>query len=297
MKHRPRHMAEYVMLRVVAGVATVLPHRAALAVGWVVAALGYVLMGPTRVRTKRRIRQALGDLPARQVNHIAWTSWRNLMFNGIEMMRASRVTLEWIKKVTDYTAIEQLLEQIKGGGGCVLAVPHMGNWELAALAAQLFGAQLMTIVRRQKNLLTDAYLSRLRAQTGVESIYRDAKLFTSLARGLQQGKVLAILPDLHAKADFIPTPFLRHTANIPAGMAMFARRANVPVLPAYVTRMGWARHQWHYGELIRPDLSLDEQADRERITKHVISFFDTAIREHPEQYFWFNKRWVLGEEK
>ncbi|OQW96761.1 MAG: hypothetical protein BWK77_03725 [Verrucomicrobia bacterium A1] len=110
--------------------------------------------------------------------------------------------------------------------------------------------------------------------------------------------MLAILPDLRAKADFISCRFLgREDVRIPKGMALFAREANVPIIPAYVVRSGWARHRWGSFPPIWPDLSLDRDADFERMTRYVITCFDQAIREHPDQFFWFNGRWVLGEEK
>jgi Kdo2-lipid IVA lauroyltransferase/acyltransferase len=179
----------------------------------------------------------------------------------------------------------------------VLAVPHMGNWELAGVAAQLFGAQLMIIARRQTNPLTNDYITRVRDSAGIETFLRESTSLAGIARGLRNGKVLAILPDLRAKADYIPCRFLgQEDVRIPAGMALFAREANVPIIPAYVVRVGWARHRWASFPPIQPDPSLDRDADFRRMTQYVIGCFDQAIREHPEDFFWFNGRWVLGEE-
>ena len=38
-------------------------------------------------------------------------------------------------------------------------------------------------------------------------------------------------------------------------------------------------------------------ADRARILQYVMDRFSESVRAHPENYFWFNKRWVLGEER
>jgi Kdo2-lipid IVA lauroyltransferase/acyltransferase len=297
MKYRLKHVVEYAFLRATAGLANVLPHRAALFVGWIIAAAGWVLLRGRMRKIEARIRQAFGDAkPPREVRRIAWLAWRNLCFNGVEAMRTPSTTLDWVKKVTDHTDIRMVFDHMKDGRGVVLAVPHMGNWELAGVAAQMFGAKIMIIVRKQKNPLANAYLNRMREFTGVQAFLREQKSLAGIARGLREGKVLAILPDLRAKADFIPCRFLgRDAVQIPAGMAHFAREAGVPVIPAYVVREGWGRHRWKGFPPIVPDPSLDREADFKRMTQYVIDCFDQAIREHPDQYFWFNQRWVLGD--
>jgi Kdo2-lipid IVA lauroyltransferase/acyltransferase len=57
------------------------------------------------------------------------------------------------------------------------------------------------------------------------------------------------------------------------------------------------RHRWASFPPISPDLSLDRDEDFRRMTQYVMDCFDQAVREHPEDFFWFNGRWVLGEEK
>ena len=38
---------------------------------------------------------------------------------------------------------------------------------------------------------------------------------------------------------------------------------------------------------------MDKKADIERLTAAVVQLMNKVIQEHPEQWFWFNKRWVL----
>lgn len=297
MKHRVRDYVEYGLLRGMTAVVGRLPHRAALGLGWIVARLSFFFSRRRMQRFERRLHQVFGEtMSPRERRRTLWRAWRNLAFNAIESMRAPLVTLDWIKRVTDHEDIRMLFDNMKNGRGVVLAVPHMGNWELAGIAAQLFGARLMVIVRRQRNLLAYEWLERIRASAGLETYQRSVNSFAGIVKGLQQGKVLAILPDLRAKAQAVAVSFLGHPAQIPAGMAAFARVAGVPILPAYVVREGWTRHRWKVFPPIHPDPSLDRDADVERMTRYVIGIFDQAIREHPDQYFWFNSRWVLGEE-
>jgi lauroyl/myristoyl acyltransferase len=41
------------------------------------------------------------------------------------------------------------------------------------------------------------------------------------------------------------------------------------------------------------DPTADRDADLLRMTRTVMEHVDAAIRQTPEQWFWYNKRWVL----
>ena len=85
--------------------------------------------------------------------------------------------------------------------------------------------------------------------------------------------------------------------DIAAANASPLARACSLAMPSCALRVGWERHRWRFFEPIWPDPSLDKEADWKRMTQLVMDRFDHLIRENPDQYFWFNKRWVLGEEK
>ena len=189
MRHRVRDYAEYGLVRGMTALVGRLPHRAALGLGWLVARLGFLFSRRRMKKFERRIGQVFGgSMSPRERRRVLWLAWRNLVFNGIEAMRTPLVTLDWIRRVTAHEDVRMLFDNMKDGRGVVLAVPHMGNWELAGVASQLFGAQLMIIVRRQKNMLTYEWLNRVRASAGLESFLREAHSFTGIVKGPATGQ-------------------------------------------------------------------------------------------------------------
>ena len=90
-----------------------------------------------------------------------------------------------------------------------------------------------------------------------------------------------------------PGPLLGGTANLGAGTATFARIAKVPIYPTIVTREGWTRHRIRSLPAVEADMTLDKQADIERMSAIVVNILDQEIQAAPEQWFWFNKRWIL----
>lgn len=288
-------MLEYALLRGVAGLIGLLPLRVALVLGWILACCGFYLMPSKIARTKARIRQVFGaSLAEREVRRIAWISWRNLFFGAIELIRAPRLTRARVAQTVNCDEAFKVIALLKSAGGLVLALPHMGSWEVGGLQTSLLGLPLVYITRRQKNSLVYAYLNRIRERTGQKCVDRDDPgLVRAILREIKAGRVLAILPDIRARTDALHVGFLGGTACVAAGMGLFARQAGVPILPAVVTREGWTRHRWKTYEPIRPDPSLGKHADWQRMTELVMGIFDRAIREQPEQYFWYNKRWIL----
>jgi KDO2-lipid IV(A) lauroyltransferase len=290
----PKHRIEYGILRVLASVACVLPYRAALTVGWGLAWAAFHMARWRVPEARRRIEEAFGDrFDEGAVRRIAWVSLRNFAFSLIEALRMPRMTRAWVERTTDCAAVEQVRTVLGEGRGAILVIPHMGSWETAGVAAALLGLPVFFIVGHQKNPLVDAYANRLRGITGVETIPRDAAALRKTVKNLREGRVLAFMTDLRSRTPGVAVRFLGRDANLVAGMGVFAKIAGAPVVPAVVTRVGWARHRWRTFEPVRPDPALDRDADARRMTQHVMDVFERAIREEPEQYFWFNKRWVL----
>ncbi len=294
MNVRWKHRVEYAALRALAAVLCVLPYRAALGLGAGFAWLAFYGLRFRVREAERRIRSVLGeDLEPRAVRRIAWISLRNLFFNIVEILRFPVMTKEWVSTHVDTSGVDFIRARWKGDGGAILAVPHMGNWDLAGVGAHLMGLPIFFMARRQKNPLTDAYLNRMRGVTGVKTVLTDSGALRRVVRHLKEGRVFAMLPDVRARESSIRVRFLGGDADLAKGMDAFARHAGVPIFPAYALREGWTRHRWVVLEPVYSEPALDRETDQQRIMQEVMSLFDEAVRRHPEQYFWYNKRWIL----
>ena len=298
MKYKLAHVMEYAAARTVSGLLAALPHRVALALVWGPVRLAWALNSKLRARTRCRQRQALGpDRTDGELARIAWLAFRNLAFTAVEGIRFPGIRRAWVDRHMQLESLDEVHAELAQGHGFIVAVPHMGNWELAGIALHSQGVELVTLARRQKNPLMDAWINRLRMSTGVEAIDTRSRAVGDVVRKLRdEKKVLALLPDVRAKTGGIPVRFCGADIDVPGGAAHYARETGLPVYTAEVVRTGWARHSWHKTGRILPDPALAEAEDRRRIMQYVLGRFEESVRAHPENYFWFNKRWVLGEE-
>ncbi len=295
MRYRPQHIFEYAVLRGLAAVLNVLPYRAALLLAWCLARLAFHVFRFRRHETLRRIHEVFGPgFPQGKAKRIAWLSLRNIAFNAVEMMRVNSIDRAWIDcHMPDFkNHIGSVHELVTQYGGVVFTVPHMGNWDLAGWACHRYGLIMFSVPGKQRNPLVNAWINRQRA-SGMTLLERGSGTLRQIIKHLRTGHVLAILPDVRMPLPDLKLSFLGGTANMGRGLAMFAIAAKVPVVPAIFRREGWTRHGFDHLQTILPDPSLDKEQDAKRIMEAVITQMEAAIRKAPEQWFWYNKRWVL----
>ncbi len=272
-----------------------LPLRVALLLGWLAAAITHFLFQYRRREALRRIACVFGKrLTVRRRRLIAWTAWRNLCFNAVEAIRFGSLTAEKIERQPLIGVVREIRKMLEErDGGIVLATIHMGNWDFAGIAADLLGIPIFSMARRQKNPLTDEYLNRARRSFTMEVILNDSSVLKSVLKRIRAGKVFAILPDVRRRTKAPAVRFLGGEANLGGGAALFSRQCNCPIVLVVLRRVGWTKHEAVLLGSIHPDPQLDKTTDQARIMQTMMEAFDAEIAKTPEQYFWYNKRWVL----
>jgi len=289
-----QYRLEYAGLVAFTAFQNLLPYRAALAVAWAIAWFLFNVVRFRRRETFRRIREVFNEMPRREVRRVAWLSLRNMAFNCVEMMRAPHIDKAWVDRYMpgfkeQVHVVNGLMSRYRS---LIFAVPHMGNWDLAGWACSRYGIKMFSVAGKQKNPYVNAWISRQR-ENGIKMLERGGGTLRQILRLLGRGHAFAILPDVRMPMPDLSLPFLGGTANLGRGMAMFAASTNVPILPAIFSRKGWCRHEFVHFDPLFPDLSLDREEDARRLTAAVVAIVDKAVHENPEQWFWYNKRWVL----
>lgn len=289
-----RHRFEFALMRVMGVLLSRTPYRFALFIGYLLALLGHYVMRYRVTQACERIRQVFPDYDDREVRRVAWVSWRNFIFNVVDMFRLEKADLAWIEAHVEGAAAarEHIMKHCATGQGGVIASPHMGAAELAAVMMQRFGVPVFLITGRQTNALVDERLNEMRASTGIPLVQKGSSLLKSVIRRLKGGEVLAFLADLRVENGII-VDFLGVKASVAPGMALFANQTQVPILPTILTRESWTRHKMVFHPGVVPDPDVPKREDQQRMTQEVFTLMEKAIREMPEQWFWYNKSWIL----
>tara|TARA_B100000809_G_scaffold3883_1_gene4142 strand:+ start:827 stop:1771 length:945 start_codon:yes stop_codon:yes gene_type:complete len=294
--YRLKHRIEYWAMRGFGFLLAHTPYPVALFIGWQLAWFSHYVLRYRREVAYARIREVFPDADERRVKHIAWLGWRDFVFNAVEMFRLPRVDQKWIEKhVIDWEQTRDVIQRhCKSGQGAVVASPHIGAAELAAVCLQRFDTPIFLITGKQKNPLTDARLNEMRSSTGMSYVQVGSSMLKAVIRRLRDGGILAFQADLRVAKGGIEVDLLGTTASVAPGMAMFANQTNVPILPMLVTRHGWTRHKMEFQDPILPDPDSPKKEDQKRLTREMFVMVDKAVRDFPEQWFWYNKSWILA---
>ena len=293
-KSRIAIVAEYGALRAFCAAVNAVPYAVAMALARALAWFAFRVLGLHRGRTMERLRGVFPEKSDAERRRIAVDSLANLLQTGVEMMRAPRLTREWMggQVVDGRLSAETLGALVKEGKGVVIMVPHSGNWYMAAWAMAKYGVPLFAIAARQRNPLVDAWMRRQYGDLEVLDRGSQRTLLDIIAK-LKSGRAFAILPDLRSPVPDVEVDFLRGKANVSHAAAMFAVKCGSPIVVAVLRRQG-GKHVFDHLATLRPDPdAADRNAEAARLTREAMALIGDAVLKHPGDWFWYNKRWIL----
>jgi phosphatidylinositol dimannoside acyltransferase len=167
------------------------------------------------------------------------------------------------------------------GRGAIMAVPHMGSWDMAGSYAGALGYRISAVAERFPGSLNDAVV-RTRQRYGLNVITMGRSAVRAITEALRADGIVALLCDLE-QGPGVTVRFFGRQATVPGGPAAIAIKTGAAILPAcqYVTAPG--HHHIH----LDPALSLHEGETKESLMQRVVHRFEHFIREHPDQWYAF----------
>lgn len=264
-----------------------LPLDLASAAGGAVARLIGPRLGISN-RARRNLRAALPDLDPAEIERIVRGMWDNLGRVAAEYPHLKRIRVFAPNGRVETRGIEHLDRARAEGSPAILFGGHLGNWEIAALAAGQYGIDVAQIYRAANNPLVDRMIARFRGG-GSEFIPKGAVASRRALAALKRGANLSLLADQKLN-DGIAVPFFGRPAMTAPSLAMLALHFDCAVLPVRVERLRGAR----YRLTIEPPLKLprgERAAAIGELTAAVNRTLEGWIRARPEQWFWLHQRW------
>lgn len=181
----------------------------------------------------------------------------------------------------------RLEETLTAGRGAILAIPHLGAWEMVGLYCSM--RYRMTSLYRPPRLSgLDALMTAARERFGATLVPADTAGVRALFKALQRGELLAILPDQEPRyGSGLYSPFFGIPAYTMTLLARLARHAGTPIFIAYAERLaGGAGFRLHF----LPLAPFTAETSVEEITAAVNAGIEACVRQLPHQYQWSYKR-------
>lgn len=260
-------------------------HGVGALAGWLAGAL------PTRTRARALVNLTLA-FPERSLAERRRLARMSLAHIGASVMefpalygwRGERV-LGLIREVRGEELFERALGQ---GRGVILAMPHLGSWEMVGLYVS--SRHPMTALYRPNRVSEmDPVIRGGRGRFGASLVPAGVGAVRSLRRALQRGETTVILPDTDPrKGQAVFAPLFGEPAHTSTLVSRLGRGSGAPVLMCVAERIGFGRgYRMHFRETDPAVTDGDPLTAATALNREV----EALLREFPEQYLWRYRRY------
>ncbi len=277
-----------------------LPRGLARAIGAVIGAIAYRVLGRLRRVGLRNLEMAFPEMTAKEREAILRSEYRNLGLLMAEFCKMPDYTAATASRFIRYEGLENYLQARERGKGVLVLTGHLGAWELSSFYHSLMGMPMGMVIRRLDNPLVDEFVNRIRCLQGNRVIHKD-----DFARGLiasmRAGETVGILMDTNmTPPQGVFVPFFGVQACTASGMARIAAKTGAAVVPGFLLwEESERRYVLHFGEELEVVHTGDAEQDALINTATFTAAIEGYVRRYPEQWLWVHRRWKTrpaGEE-
>lgn len=285
-----QHRLEYSALVVTAFLLRVMPRRLALLAGAGIGWLGWTL----RIRRDvvlSNLAQAFPDLSQRERIRIAARAARNFGRTVTEFLRFGGRDRERTLELVRVQGLEELRAAQSRERGAIIVTGHLGAWALYVAALGMSGIPTALLVGRQRNPKVDAMINSLPGKH-VSFVSHGRQAPRELLQNLAAGKAMVMVADQHGGPRGTVAPFFgkeTSTLSLPGALVV---RQDLPLFMMAGHRTNEGPHILSLRRLdVPPGNGSDEETRRLRITTLCNRAIADAVLEHPDQYFWYHRRY------
>jgi KDO2-lipid IV(A) lauroyltransferase len=242
------------------------------------------------------LRRVLGpDASGKELRAVSRAAMRSYARYWLEVFRLPVMDKDRIVQgMAEHGAVDEMLANLAAGRGVVCPLPHMGNWDQAAVWIIARGAGSFTTVmeRLEPASVYDRFFA-FREGLGMEVLPATggASPFGVLARRLRNGKLVAMPSDRDVTGGGVEVEFFGEKALMMGGSAALAVQTGAALMPAtlWFDGDGW-------GVYVHPEIPVPAEGDRwqrtNAMTQQVAKVFEEGIRRHPADWHMLQRVFV-----
>lgn len=191
----------------------------------------------------------------------------------------------------EFHGLEHLKAAEEKGKGALILGCHLGNGDLGMMGLAYKGYPVHLISKKfNSKWLSDLWFS-LRERHGTRFIEDRKSSFEILKALKKNGRVVFVLDQYTGKPLGMRTQFFGHDTGTAFGLALFAHRTGLAVVPAYSYR----DHALKTHVVFEKPLEfkpLDSHDEAMRLNTQIYNdTIESFVKRHPEQWMWVHKRW------
>jgi lauroyl/myristoyl acyltransferase len=187
--------------------------------------------------------------------------------------------------------LEHLEAATAGGRGAIIALPHLGNWDVGGAWLTSIGYRLTVVAEPVEPAELFDWFVATRERLGMRVVPLGPDAGGILLRDLRDGRVVCLVCDRDLTGDGIPVTFFDETTRLPGGPAVLAFRTGAPILPVGIY---FGPDGTHHARIL-PPLHAERRGrmrdDVSRVTQQLADRFEELIRAAPDQWLMLQPNW------
>lgn len=233
-------------------------------------------------RHQRRV--AAGAVDERAVQQAVREAFASYGRYWMESLRLPAMDPAQVDARFSIEGLEHIRQARERGQGAILAVPHLGGWEVGGSWFVRQGFPLTVVVEALQPPELFEWFVKLREGFGFTVIPLGRSAGTKVVRALKDNQVVALLADRDIAGGGVDVEFFGERTTLPGGPATLARRLGAPLLPTAIYFDGDGHHT-----VVRPPVPVD--GDVVEVTQRLAVELEALIRRAPEQWHMFQPNW------
>ncbi|MFZ3593318.1 phosphatidylinositol mannoside acyltransferase [Streptomyces sp. BH104] len=271
-----------------------LPEPVARRLGRTIADAAWKKRGKGVLRLEANLARVVPDATPQRLRQLSKKGMRSYLRYWMESFRLPAWSKERIQEGFSVKDVHYLTEGLDAGKGVVLALPHMGNYDLAgAWVTTKLDTPFTTVAERLKpETLYDRFVA-YREGLGMEVLpHTGGSAFGTLARRLRAGGLVCLVADRDLSSSGVEVKFFGETTRMPAGPAMLAQQTGALLLPVTL----WYDDSAIMRGRVHPPVDVPETGTRAEktsvMTQALADAFATGIADHPEDWHMLQRLWL-----
>lgn len=272
----------------------ILPEKAAYQLANLVADYINKRNGKGVKRLRSNYRRVLPEISESALATLTKSGMRSYLRYWFDTFRLNKWSKSRIIETT-YVIRENLLrDPIASKQGCIVALPHAGNWDHAAAYFCSTGITLTAVVEKLKPEAIFKKFLAYRSSIGIEPISHKEKTIPLLLERLSSGKLVALVADRDMSRSGVEVSFLGGIAKMPAGPATLAIKSGSPLITAYIRYLKDGI-EITFDETIKLPISGSEAEKIQVVTQSMADNFAKRIKDSPVDWHMLQRIWVDEE--
>ena len=182
------------------------------------------------------------------------------------------------------------LEFMKVNPGGIIMSAHIGNWEYIGPTLSYHKIKSAGVAAIQKNSTSNEFFNKLRISKYMKVLPVNCGGKTMIQHILD-GYYLGLISDQNASSRGTNALFFNQAVSVPKGAAAFHLKTNTPILLGFCILRNDLVYELSFEKMNLENLPPDSNDAIMEINNRFTKLLEKIITDHPEQYFWFHRKW------